>query len=204
MEQLTFCETTSNIFNLNDIHNSLNEIIRAACQKNDVDSKYLSIEKLKDGYAVWILNPLELEANGTKTKSVRCFKLVRKKASDNDYIDVEYLFQYKNCIEKPDDAIEKIYTSKITNKETGQTTTKQTFCHQFKSDSSTISSYLLSIIDYSIQNYQPSDKFGCCGKYVDCSDAKKCLHANKFYSKCCYYRKNLENGKIFYGKNQNI
>lgn len=46
--------------------------------------------------------------------------------------------------------------------------------------------------------------FGCCSKYLECSDAKKCIHDDKLYSTSCMYRKNLESGKIFYGKNQNI
>lgn len=51
-------------------------------------------------------------------------------------------------------------------------------------------------------NYQ---KFGCCGKYVACSDAKKCLHDDIFYATAsCEYKKHLDNGEIFYGKNKNI
>lgn len=44
--------------------------------------------------------------------------------------------------------------------------------------------------------------FGCCAFYEKCSDAKKCLHQDPFYSYACVYRKNLEAGKIFYGKNR--
>lgn len=47
------------------------------------------------------------------------------------------------------------------------------------------------------------DLFGCCSHYRECSDAKKCLIADRDYSKSCIYRDNLENGKIFYGKNAN-
>ena len=48
------------------------------------------------------------------------------------------------------------------------------------------------------------DPFGCCEKYIECSDAKKCLHPDKLYSRVCIYRKNLESGRIFYGKNKNV
>lgn len=44
--------------------------------------------------------------------------------------------------------------------------------------------------------------FGCCAFYEQCSDAKKCLHQDPFYSYACTYRKNLEAGRIFYGKNK--
>lgn len=47
------------------------------------------------------------------------------------------------------------------------------------------------------------DMFGCCSSYMECSNQKKCIKDNDF-SRNCYYRKNLEIGKIFYGKNRNI
>lgn len=40
--------------------------------------------------------------------------------------------------------------------------------------------------------------FGCCSRYKECSDAKKCIHPDKERAEHCQYRKNLESGKIFY------
>lgn len=58
---------------------------------------------------------------------------------------------------------------------------------------------------YAIEHYcSPDDSFSCCHRYLQCSDAKKCLHPNKLYSTACIYRHNLEKGRIFYGKNKNI
>lgn len=48
------------------------------------------------------------------------------------------------------------------------------------------------------------NSFGCCSKYVECSDRIQCLHSDQLYSNACMYRKNLEAGKIFYGKNKNV
>ena len=48
------------------------------------------------------------------------------------------------------------------------------------------------------------EPFGCCHKYVECSDAKKCLHDDLIYATACMYRRNLEKGKIFYGENKNL
>lgn len=48
------------------------------------------------------------------------------------------------------------------------------------------------------ENFVPSDKFGCCHLYRECSAAGKCLHYDLFYARACWYRKNLESGKIFY------
>ena len=60
------------------------------------------------------------------------------------------------------------------------------------------------ITDENIRIFEPTEHFGCCGLYLKCSDAKKCLHPDIIRSKSCYYKKNLESGKIFYGKNANI
>ena len=49
-----------------------------------------------------------------------------------------------------------------------------------------------------------SDAFGCCARYEECSDAKKCLHENKLYARNCIYGAHLAEGRIFYGKNRNI
>lgn len=46
------------------------------------------------------------------------------------------------------------------------------------------------------------DLFGCCSHYRECSAAGKCI-AETEGSESCIYRKNLEKGIIFYGKNAN-
>lgn len=48
-----------------------------------------------------------------------------------------------------------------------------------------------------------TDTFGCCNDFVSCSDARRCLHAEDRFYNGCQYRTNLENGRIFYGKNAN-
>ena len=57
--------------------------------------------------------------------------------------------------------------------------------------------------NFIIKNYT-AETFGCCHRYVECSDQRKCLHPDILHSKGCMYRVNLENGRIFYGKNKNI
>lgn len=49
-----------------------------------------------------------------------------------------------------------------------------------------------------------SDTFGCCSRYEACSDAQKCIHPNAIFAAACAYKKNLEQGRIFYGKNRNV
>ncbi len=47
------------------------------------------------------------------------------------------------------------------------------------------------------------ESFGCCSKYLECSDKKRCVNDNIRLRFSCQYKKNLDNGKIFYGINQN-
>ncbi len=71
-------------------------------------------------------------------------------------------------------------------------------------DSNNLRSYFKRLIEKAVDNYKPkADRFGCCSKFSQCSDACMCLHENLLYSKACFYRNNLEEGRIFYG-NKNI
>lgn len=51
-------------------------------------------------------------------------------------------------------------------------------------------------------NGTSADSFGCCSHYRECSDTGKCVISHMDYSANCIYRKSLESGKIFYGKNR--
>ncbi len=74
-----------------------------------------------------------------------------------------------------------------------------------KRSSPNLAEYIRRNAIYCIRGYvSKATRFGCCSKFVQCSDARKCLHENKLYSKACMYRDNLDQGRIFYGKNRNI
>lgn len=49
-----------------------------------------------------------------------------------------------------------------------------------------------------------SETFACCNSFVACSDVGHCIHEHDRFYNGCYYRTNLEQGKIFYGKNKNV
>jgi len=59
-----------------------------------------------------------------------------------------------------------------------------------------------NIFEYEIKRTH-GDLFGCCSKYVQCSDSEKCVHEDFLLSLGCQYRINLLEGRIFYGKNKN-
>lgn len=48
-----------------------------------------------------------------------------------------------------------------------------------------------------------TETFACCNDFERCSDARKCLKTEDRMYNGCLYRKNLEAGRIFYGKNKN-
>ena len=66
--------------------------------------------------------------------------------------------------------------------------------------------FFKNIVELKLKVYESSyaSSFGCCCLFEECSDAKRCIHPNRLYSTACAYRHNLENGRIFYGKNKNI
>ncbi|WP_026395331.1 hypothetical protein [Acetobacterium malicum] len=53
-------------------------------------------------------------------------------------------------------------------------------------------------------DYSDNSEFGCCHLYNECSDEKKCIQQNVTFSNRCYYKKNLNDGRIFYGENRNV
>lgn len=76
---------------------------------------------------------------------------------------------------------------------------------RIKKTSPNLTEYIRRNTVYCIQGYvSKATRFGACSKFVECSDAKKCVHENKLYSKACMYRNNLDQGHIFYGKNRNV
>lgn len=47
-------------------------------------------------------------------------------------------------------------------------------------------------------------EWDCCSRYMECSDAKQCVHPDPAFALGCGYRKILTAGKIYYGANRNI
>lgn len=83
---------------------------------------------------------------------------------------------------------------------------KDSFCFPLTTDSSSLphaDALLCDLFDYCFKLVRV-EPFGCCNDHVKCSDAKKCLHEKELFYQGCMYRKNLEAGRIFYGKNRNI
>lgn len=71
-------------------------------------------------------------------------------------------------------------------------------------DFSGFSSFSEEIMELYEKCLRDADAFGCCGSYEKCSDAKMCIKDDIMFAGRCIYRKNLKDGKIFYGVNRNI
>lgn len=61
-----------------------------------------------------------------------------------------------------------------------------------------VSEFLKAYLNLAIENYKPPKTFACCGRYLECSKLKRCIHPNQLYSRQCWYRDNIEKGIIFY------
>lgn len=74
------------------------------------------------------------------------------------------------------------------------------------SDSDELKDFFNFLVKAVLDKYftEGSDAFGCCSRYEECSDAKKCLHENILYARNCIYGAHLAKGRIFYGKNRNV
>lgn len=59
-------------------------------------------------------------------------------------------------------------------------------------------------LGYLIKVKKPTNSFGCCSRYIKCSEAGKCLHEHPYYSKGCAYRANLENGENYYKRKDKV
>jgi len=46
--------------------------------------------------------------------------------------------------------------------------------------------------------------FGCCSRFIECSDARRCTNPNRIFALGCAYKDNLENGRVFYGRNPTV
>lgn len=55
-----------------------------------------------------------------------------------------------------------------------------------------------------IKSIRVPKTFDICSRYMQCSDARRCVHPDLIHAKECSYKEKLENGIIFYGKNRNV
>lgn len=202
MEQLTFL-TAPLSSDISDLKVFLENMISKVCSEQGVDTKFLTLEERKQkdkiiGYSVWILEPMNLN------RSDRVFSVTPKDTLKTKRFEIELRYDRRDWLTIPDAFTPKISEVKSTDKKTGEVFIIKKYTLYAPLDSSEIYQFLYDTLFKAVKEFKPSERFGCCEKYVACSDARKCLHSNNFYARCCWYRQNLEAGRIFYGKNKNI
>ncbi len=69
-------------------------------------------------------------------------------------------------------------------------------------DSDMLQKICTDIYDYCKNNIRGD--YDCCHLFEQCSNQLKCIREDKQRSLLCRYRKKLENGIVFFGKNRNI
>lgn len=170
--------------------------ITEICAEQGVDEKYITYEmgeyqkgdnkgRFNGCFSMKILDPLTMNA------SQRIFTLTIIKNSRGNRYEVDPFAAVFDKVPVPCDGDVKQYPDKSP-------------CVWFAPDSETVTGYLLGLISAALRSYTPTSVIGCCSRYNACSDAKKCIHPDLFYARICSYRKNLEAGRIFYGKNCNV
>ncbi|MGI6108294.1 MAG: hypothetical protein ACOYB8_00405 [Eubacteriaceae bacterium] len=133
---------------------------------------------------------------GTPSMSVFAIKFFTKKIAGIKYMKSRKIYY----LEIPNDF------SKIFEKEPDMKSVSNGIRYSLKDDNaiSDLIDPLVNVYNYLQAEYMDGEMFGCCHKYIECSEVKHCIHPDKVYSNKCHYKNNLENGRIFYGSNKNI
>ena len=129
--------------------------------------------------------------------------LIRKNINDISYLVTGQIF-FKKLEKKGINylLIKKYYKDFLDNNKIDYKVNKATIWLQVKyQDLLPVFDELMLCIYESV--FSLSD-FSCCSRYEMCSDAKQCVQPNKLLGLQCSYRKKLEKGIIFYGKNKTI
>lgn len=160
----------------------INEINSEIAESHNIPENFLCVTENKDGSeSVWLREPV------TNKKSKMAFNYAIKGRKNAQYFSITVKNKVVSLLSVPENVTVKTINSD-----------KESTYINFDSWNDKVRTFAKAIITHYIETFEPSDKFGCCGKYAECSKEGKCIHDNKFYAKACWYRKNLESGKIFY------
>lgn len=177
-------------------------ILDDVIKKEELPPKVLHLIPIRDkdsvkGQSVYIYEPEYPPVPGEKDEDdlTRNYFVLRISSAAKNRIRLVVSESAYGDLEKPA-SIEVIQNK--TDKDTGLVQII------FTRDDTELEKYIRKIIDYCLADYTPQHRFGCCNLFIECSNAKKCVHSNPLYSMGCMYRKNLEAGHIFYGVNKNI
>lgn len=167
---------------LEHVIEAIDSVSETVMQKYNSTTNFIKVNKNKNGsISIWISEITN------ENSSKMAFNVSQRGRKGNKNISFNIRKDLLNSLNLPESTeIKEIINDK--------TNVRIDFPIDFQDYHKLIEELLLLSID----RFEPSQKFGCCDKYKECSQAGKCVHNNQFYSKACWYRKNLEDGKIFY------
>lgn len=195
------CEITEGVIS-ESLKVSIENMLKKIVQERDLpnQSLYLMENFGRDknsvtSYSVCIYEP-EYPMNSTSKKdNTRNSIVLNFKNASNQKIELLVGKKQFDNIDKPEEA-------EIKHLESDTLNVHILFSIEY---SSALILYIKKLTEHALDNYKPiANTFGCCNKYIECSNEKHCIHENQLYSKACEYRKYLEAGIIFYGKNKTI
>lgn len=202
-DQLSFTEVS--VQDEPEIYKYLPQMVEEVCAEQNMPSSFIQIifneDKKKDkpqkdkpkSKSVWICDPeWMLDFKGKRTQMA--FNILEGKKGFEVTLSIGR-FQMRDFVPAPT-------VAEIKNASQGA---KKKTTLIFPIDCiEECKEYLKAVFAWELKHFMPAYTFGCCSKYEQCSDERKCLHANPMYSRGCAYRYNLEAGRIFYGKNRNV
>lgn len=174
MEQLNLLAAKKPELSEANAYELVKPFLVSVLEANNIDPKMLSLSKKKDFSSITF---------STSLLARLCFRSGKCHLS----IQVAYrsLLPDDACIstDQKDDKFIKVQLSSAT-------------------DITHYSNFFASLLQLVIDRL-PKD-FDCCSSYLKCSDAGKCVNANKDMAMGCGYKKVLNSGRVFYGRNRNI
>lgn len=170
------------MFEMQDIIQNIESVMQDITAEMELPENFLTLNtNQNDSISLWINEPV------TNTKSKMIFNIQEMGRKGNKYIRIYLKSNTKGKFNVPDDI--GVNSSK---------SDPSTYFITISEWTEAVHSLVDEIIKYYVNDFEPSDRFGCCHLYRECSQAKKCIHDNLFYARACWYRKNLESGRIFY------
>lgn len=172
------CDCAAEMSIYDKLIGEIKQAIESVSSELNLSDGFLKLVENQKTHSVWIIEPV------TQTKSQMILTVTQRGRANEKFARIEV----KTTI---------IGRNKLSGFTAYENDASLNYC-DVKDIKESYATLFYVIIKDCAERFIPADKFGCCEKYRECSAAKKCLHDKPIYAKACWYRKNLEQGKIFY------
>ena len=178
------------------------ELKRNAVSNNEISSK--PANDCEKGIAVRTANGVRLNYHCT---NILTFALTKPRSHFSGCVELRIGVSSYNAIEPPNaEIVKERWVARYD--ENGKSTNEKELARYdvlVRIDSEELLPYLERLMRYRLTQYKSKEpSYGCCHLSEKCADAKKCISREKIYATVCAYKKNLDEGRIFYGRNRTI